>query len=216
MTGAGRPPAPPDTAPETPSLYDLSEAGRARLAAAQRAQRARPDRRAKGLVIVYTGDGKGKTTAALGLLLRAWGRRLRVVMFQFIKERGARWGELRAAERLGIEIIPLGGGFTWASDNIEHDRELARQGWAECRRRIESGAYDLVILDELTYCLNFGWLDLDEVLAVLRQRRPGSHVVITGRDAPAALVAFADLVTEMREIKHPFHQGIKAQPGIEF
>jgi cob(I)alamin adenosyltransferase len=216
MTDAGRPPVPPDAAPAAPSRYDLSEAGRARLAAAQRAQRARSDRRAKGLVIVYTGDGKGKTTAALGLLLRAWGRRQRVVMLQFIKEQGARWGEIRAAERLGVEIIPLGGGFTWESHDIEHDRALAEQGWAECRRRLESGAYDLVILDELTYCLNFGWLDLDEVLAVLRRRRPDSHVVITGRDAPAALVAFADLVTEMREVKHPFHQGVKAQPGIEF
>ncbi|HEX2183946.1 MAG TPA: cob(I)yrinic acid a,c-diamide adenosyltransferase [Chloroflexota bacterium] len=199
-----------------PSLDDLSDDGRARQAAAQRAQRQRPDRHARGLVIVHTGNGKGKTTAALGLLLRAWGRRMRVVMLQFIKAQGAKWGEIQAAARLGVEIIPLGGGFTWESTDIEHDRQLARAGWAECRARIESGAYDLVILDEITYCFRFGWLDLDEVLDVLRRRPAGQHVVLTGRDAPPELIDFADLVTEMRAIKHPYTAGVKAQKGIEF
>lgn len=199
-----------------PSLYDLSDEGRARQAAAQRAVRQRADRHARGLVIVNTGTGKGKTTAALGLLLRAWGRKMRVVMLQFIKEKGAKWGEIQAAGRLGIEIIPLGGGFTWESQNIEHDRALARQGWEECRARIESGDYDIVILDEMTYCFKFGWLDLNEVLDVLRRRPAGQHVVITGRDAPPELIEFADLVTEMHEIKHPYKQGVKAQKGIEF
>jgi cob(I)alamin adenosyltransferase len=199
-----------------PTAADVSEESRAQLAAEQRAQRQRPDRRAMGLVIVNTGDGKGKTTAALGLLLRAWGRRMRVIMLQFIKEQGAKWGEIQAAGRMGVEIIPLGGGFTWESDNIEHDRALARAGWERCRACIESGDYDIVILDELTYCFTYGWLDLDEVLDALRRRPAGQHIVITGRDAPAALIAFADLVTEMREIKHPYHQGVKAQKGIEF
>jgi cob(I)alamin adenosyltransferase len=198
------------------SIYDLSDEGRARQAEAQRAARQRADRRAKGLVIVNTGHGKGKTTAALGLLLRAWGRKMRVVMLQFIKERGARWGEIQAASRLGVEIVPLGGGFTWESADIERDRALARAGWEECRRRIESGDYDLVILDEITYCFTFGWLDLDEVLETLGRRRPDMHVVLTGRDAPPALIDYADLVTEMREIKHPYTQGVKAQKGIEF
>jgi cob(I)alamin adenosyltransferase len=206
----------PTSPPGDASIADLGDEGRARQAEAQRAQRQRADRRAKGLVIVNTGDGKGKTTAALGLLLRAWGRRMRVVMLQFIKERGAKWGEIQAAGRLGVEIIPLGGGFTWESQDIEHDRALARQGWEECRRRIESGDYDIVILDEITYCFTYGWLDLDEVLATLRRRRPEMHVVLTGRDAPPALVEFADLVTEMREVKHPYQHGIKAQKGIEF
>jgi cob(I)alamin adenosyltransferase len=197
-------------------IYDLSDEGRARQRAAQTAQRRRADRRAKGLVIVNTGDGKGKTTAALGLLLRAWGRKMRVVMLQFIKEKGAKWGEIQAAERLGIEVIPLGGGFTWESENIEHDRALARAGWAECKTRILSGDYDVVILDEMTYCFRFGWLDLAEVLETLRQRPAGQHVVITGRDAPAELIEFADLVTEMREVKHPYQAGVKAQKGIEF
>ncbi len=198
------------------SIYDLSEEGRARQAEAQRAHRQRADRHVKGLVIVNTGTGKGKTTAALGLLLRAWGRTMRVVMLQFIKEKGAKWGEIQAAGRLGMEIIPLGGGFTWESTNIEHDRALAREGWAECRARIESGDYDIVILDEMTYCFRFGWLDLEEVLDVLRRRRPDMHIVITGRDAPEGLIEYADLVTEMREIKHPYKQGVKAQKGIEF
>ena len=195
---------------------ELTDAGRARIREEQRAVRQRADRRAQGLVIVNTGDGKGKTTAALGILTRAWGRGMRVCMLQFIKERDARFGEEQAARKMGVEVIPLGGGFTWMSENIEQDRALAREGWALCRQKIESGDYDIVILDEITYCFKFGWLDLDEVLDVLRQRAPLQHVILTGRDAPPALIDFADLVTEMREIKHPYHDGVKAQKGIEF
>ncbi|MDP9375338.1 MAG: cob(I)yrinic acid a,c-diamide adenosyltransferase [Chloroflexota bacterium] len=178
--------------------------------------RARPDRHARGLVIVNTGHGKGKTTAALGILTRAWGRGMRVCALQFIKARTANFGEEQAARKMGVEMIPLGDGFTWTSRDIERDRALAREGWALCRAKIESGDYDIVILDELTYCFTFGWLDLAEVLEVLRRRPPGQHVIITGRDAPEALIAFADLVTEMREIKHPYAAGVKAQKGIEF
>ncbi len=201
---------------EEPSLYDLSEEGRAAQRAAQAAHRQREDKRKQGLVIVNTGAGKGKTTAALGLLLRAWGQHLHVVMFQFLKAHTGNWGEVKAARGLGIEMIPLGDGFTWDSKDIEHDRALAQQGWQRCRAIIEQGKHDLVILDEMTYCLQFGWLDLAEVLDVLRQRAPAMHIVITGRDAPEELVAFADLVTEMREIKHPYHSGVQAQKGIEF
>ncbi len=198
------------------SLADLSEEGRARKRAEQAEMRAHPDRRGKGLVLVNTGNGKGKTTAALGLLLRAWGRGMRVVMLQFIKAKTANWGEIRAAKKMGVEIIPLGDGFTWTSKDIEHDRTLARECWRQCRERIESGEYDVVIMDEMTYCFTFGWLELEEVLEVLRNRRPDMHVIITGRDAPQELIDFADLVTEMREIKHPYKLGIKAQPGVEF
>ena len=169
----------------------------------------------RGLVIVNTGNGKGKTTAALGLLTRAWGRGMRVCTMQFIKARTANFGEERAARKMGVEMIPLGDGFTWTSRDIARDRALAREGWALCRAKIESGDYDIVILDELTYCFTFGWLDLEEVLEVLRRCPPGQHIVITGRDAPEALIAFADLVTEMREIKHPYKEGVKAQQGIE-
>ncbi len=195
---------------------ELTEEGRARIREEQRAMRARPDRHARGLVIVNTGNGKGKTTAALGILTRAWGRGMRVCTLQFIKARTANFGEEQAARKMGVEMIPLGDGFTWTSRDIARDRALAREGWALCRAKIESGDYDIVILDELTYCFTFGWLDLEEVLEVLRRRPPGQHVIITGRDAPEALIAFADLVTEMREIKHPYAAGVKAQKGIEF
>lgn len=180
-------------------------------------QVARPRRR--GLVIVHTGEGKGKTTAALGILLRAWGRGMKVVMLQFLKHQNANFGEIRAARRLGVEMIPLGAGFTWTSKDLDRDRALAAQGWALCREKLlaPEGAYDVVILDELTYPINYGWLELDEVLDTLSRRPPLRHVVITGRDAPARLVEFADLVTEMRLVKHPYRdQGIRAQPGIEY
>ena len=110
----------------------------------------------------------------------------------------------------------MGGGFTWLSKDIEKDKALARRCWALCQERINSGRYDIVILDEITYPLNFGWLDIDAVIETLRQRPPDLHVILTGRDAPQALIDFADLVTEMRELKHPFSDGIKAQPGIDF
>ena len=175
----------------------------------------RPKR--KGLVIVYTGDGKGKTTAALGLLFRAWGHRQRVVMLQFLKAKTGAWGEIRAAQRMGIEIIPLGQGFTWTSDSLEHDRALAQECWQQCREKILSGQYDVVVMDEITYPLRYRWLDLDEVLATLRMRDPQMHVVMTGREAPPALLSYADLVTEMREVKHPYRtQGLLAQKGIDF
>jgi cob(I)alamin adenosyltransferase len=195
---------------------ELTEEGRSRIREEQRAMRARADRRSQGLVIVHTGDGKGKTTAALGVLLRAWGRGMRVCMLQFIKARTANFGEEQAARKLGIEMIPLGDGFTWNSQDVAKDRELAREGWALCREKIASGDYDIVFLDEITYCFKFGWLDLEEVIGVLRGRPEGQHVVLTGRDAPQELIEFADLVTEMREIKHPYKEGVKAQRGIEF
>ncbi len=170
----------------------------------------------KALVIVNTGDGKGKTTAALGLLLRAWGRGMRVCMLQFIKTTTGNYGENRAARKLGVELIPLGKGFTWLSKDIEQDKALARRCWTLATEKLYSGQYDIVILDELTYALTYGWLPMDEVLETLQGRPDGVHVVITGRDAPAKLIDFADLVTEMREIKHPYKVGVKAQPGIEF
>jgi cob(I)alamin adenosyltransferase len=194
----------------------LSEEGLARIRAEQEAMRRRADRHNKGLVMVHTGNGKGKTTAALGLLLRAWGRDMRVAMLQFIKAKTGNWGEIRAAQKLGIEIVPLGDGFTWTSDDLAKDRALAQEGWQLCRAKIESGEYDIVILDEMTYCFHYGWLDLDEVIETLRRRPEGQHVVITGREAPERLIEFADLVTEMREIKHPYQAGVKAQKGIEF
>jgi len=198
-------------------VEELTEAGRARIRKEQAEARAnkRPGR--KGLTLVYTGDGKGKTTAALGVLLRAWGQDLRVVMLQFMKAQTGKWGEIRAAERMGVEIIPLGQGFTWTSDDLAHDRALAQECWHQCRAKIESNNYDIVIMDEITYTLTYGWLDIEEVLTTLRARNPTLHIILTGRDAPEALLEYADLVTEMREIKHPYKtQGILAQKGLDF
>lgn len=169
-----------------------------------------------GLLIVNTGNGKGKSTAALGLLVRAAGYDFSVGMFQFIKSAETRYGEHIAAERLGIEIIPLGDGFTWLSENIEEDRALAERGWARVHDVLSRGVFDVLILDELTYCLKFGWLDTTMVVDALRSRPRGTHVVVTGRDAPQALIDAADIVTEMAVVKHPYRdQGIGAQPGIE-
>jgi len=171
----------------------------------------------RGLLIVNTGDGKGKTTAALGLMLRAWGRGFRVCVIQFIKAETGSWGELKAAERLEIEWHKMGDGFTWLSKDMDATIRCARNGWELAQEKIVSGDYDLIVLDEFTYPLNFGWLDNAEVISWLKMHKPPElHLVITGRNAPEALIEYADLVTEMNVVKHPYDQGIKAQPGIEF
>ncbi|GLV56740.1 cob(I)alamin adenosyltransferase [Dictyobacter sp. S3.2.2.5] len=204
-----------ETHNESVEVDELTEEGRARLRKEQAEMRAHR-KPARGLVIINTGNGKGKTTAALGVLFRAWGQNMRVVMLQFLKSQTGKWGEIRAAQKMGVEIIPLGEGFTWNSDNLEHDKALARQCWQLCREKIESNQYDIVIMDEITYAINYGWLDVNEVLSTLQARNPKMHVIITGRDAPQALIDYADLVTEMTEIKHPYHEGILAQKGIDF
>ena len=168
------------------------------------------------LVLLYTGDGKGKTTSALGVTMRAWGRGWKVCWLQFIKSKTANYGETRAARRMGIEMIPLGDGFTWLSKDINKDIALARECWALAREKIESAAYDLVVLDEITYPVTYGWLEAGEVISVLRDRPADTHIIMTGRNAAPELVEFADLVSEMTEVKHPFQQGIKAQRGIDF
>ncbi len=172
----------------------------------------------KGLVIVNTGNGKGKTTAALGVLFRAWGRDMRVGGIQFFKHANANFGEIRAARKLGIELTPMGDGFTWTSRDLDETQAKAVHGWEVAKQKIASGDYDILLLDEFTYLLRYGWLDTHEVVAWLRANKPPMlHLIITGRDAPPELVEFADLVTEMALIKHPFEeQGIKAQPGIDF
>lgn len=203
--------------PASEEIEELSEEGRARIREEHAQARASRKPGRHGLVIVNTGNGKGKTTAALGVLFRASGQNMRVVMLQFLKSQTGKWGEIRAAQRLGVEIIPLGQGFTWTSENLEQDRALAQSCWQQCRAKIESNQYDIVIMDEITYALNYHWLDVEEVLATLRQRDPQMHVILTGRDAPHELIDYADLVTEMRETKHPYKtQGILAQKGIEF
>lgn len=171
----------------------------------------------KGLVIVNTGDGKGKTTAALGMVLRAWGRGLRVCVIQFIKAETGRWGEIMAARKLGIDWHTTGDGFTWTSKDLDETAARARHGWQIAQEKISTGGYDLIVLDEFTYALHYGWLDTVEVIDWLLKNRPEPmHLVITGRSAPAELIDYADLVTEMNVIKHPYESGIQAQPGIEF
>ena len=168
------------------------------------------------LVVLYTGNGKGKTSSALGVTLRAWGRGWKICWLQFIKSKTSHYGETRAAAAMGIEMIPLGDGFTWLSKDIEKDIALAHECWALAKEKIYSERYDLVVLDEITYPVTYGWLDVEEVIEVLGDRPANIHIILTGRDAHPALVEFADLVTEMTEIKHPYQSGIKAQPGIDF
>jgi len=170
----------------------------------------------KGLVIVNTGKGKGKTTAAMGVLVRAWGRGMKVIMLQFIKHSTANFGEQRAAQKMGIEMRAMGDGFTWRSKDLDQSADLARAHWEDCKTIIASGDYDVIVLDEFTYPMHYGWVDTEEVIEVLKARPDMVHVIITGRNAPEALVEYADLVTEMNVVKHPYQVGIKAQPGIEF
>lgn len=171
----------------------------------------------KGLFIVYTGNGKGKTTAALGMMFRAWGRGMRAAMLQFMKSPDAGYGEYRAAEKLGIEILQLGDGCTWNSRDLNQSAALAAQAWEQAKERILSGRDDLLVLDEFTFPFHFGWLNAAEAAAWLKANKPSPlHLVITGRGAPAEFLELADLTTEALEIKHPYQQGVQAQAGIEF
>jgi len=170
-----------------------------------------------GLLIVYTGNGKGKTTAALGMAMRAAGHGLRVCVIQFIKG-SWHYGELDGVQRFEglIDLHVMGKGFTWKSENLDEDTRLAKEAWKFAVETIDSGKYHIVILDEFTYLLHYGMLPAKPCLEKLQNRPPEQHVVVTGRYAPQELIEAADLVTEMREIKHPFKSGIKAQKGIEF
>jgi cob(I)alamin adenosyltransferase len=178
-------------------------------------RRSNHDRR--GLVLVNTGEGKGKTTAALGVMLRAWGRGMRVCVVQFLKHESGQWGEVRAAQKLGIDWVKTGDGFTWTSKDMDATVASALHGWEVAKDKITSGAYDLVVLDEFTYLLSFGWLDTAEAVGWLKAHKPESlHLLITGRDAPPALIDYADTVTEMTKVKHAYDAGITAVAGIEF
>lgn len=168
----------------------------------------------RGLTIVHTGDGKGKTTAALGLAIRAFGAGLKVLILQFIKGR-RRSGELAALDALGIEVRQLGLGFI-TKENFSEQKKSARAAVDLARREILSGAWDLIVLDEINYAVKFGLLDATELLELTTLRPPQMHLVFTGRNALPELIDAADLVTEMKLVKHPFQQGVSAQAGIEF
>lgn len=173
----------------------------------------------KGLLMVNTGDGKGKTTAAIGVLVRAAGRGLKCVMIQFMKSKTDRYGEHESLEKLGIEIHTMGDGFTWDTKDTAQDIKTSEETWALCVEKMSSEDYDLLVFDEIVYVLDYKFLDVNAVLAEIksvREKQPHLHIIMSGRNAPQELVEAADLVTEMKEIKHPFHTGIYAQQGIEF
>ena len=171
----------------------------------------------KGLLIVNTGDGKGKTTAALGMAMRAAGHGLKVCFIQFIKG-SWKYGELDAVKKFAgtIDFHVMGKGFTWKSDDLEKDRAAARDAWGLAQAAMTGDKYQLVVLDEFTYLLMYNMVDLQPVMETLAARPKDLHVVVTGRAAPPALIEAADLVTDMQPVKHPLQAGIKAQKGIEF
>jgi len=204
-----------DLAPEA-----TADAYQRRMARRKEVQQQRVGERSleKGLVLVFTGDGKGKTTAALGLVLRTLGHGEQVAVVQFIKG-GWQPGEAKALELFGeaLHWHALGEGFTWETQDRERDRALVQQAWTRSCEYLADPQRKLVVLDEVNVALKLGYLDLEDLLEGLKLRPPLTHVALTGRGAPAALVERADLVTEMKLVRHPFReQGVKAQAGIEF
>ena len=172
--------------------------------------------RQRSLVLVNTGDGKGKSTAAFGVVMRGVARGWRVCVIQFIKSGKWKVGEEQIARQLGVDWLKGGDGFTWESPDLEQSAGRARAAWQLAAATLAAGEYELVVLDEITYPINYGWIDGDEVAAAIRTRPPHVYVVATGRRAPASLVDVADTVTEMVKVKHAFDRGIRARRGIDF
>ena len=195
MSDSGRPPegGPPTEAPRPPARSD-----------------------AASVVVVNTGDGKGKTTAAMGMVVRAVARGWKVAVIQFVKSGRWRAGEERVGRDLGVEWWAGGDGFTWDADDLDRSADLAREAWRTARDRIGGGDVHLVVLDEITYPINWGWIPGDEVAAAIRDRPAHVNVVATGRDAPDALLEVADTVTEMRLVRHAYDRGVTARRGIDY
>ncbi len=173
-------------------------------------------RHAPSLVLVHTGDGKGKTSAAMGVVARGLARGWRVLVVQFIKSGEWRSGEHEVLGGLGADWYVGGDGFTWDSDDLDRSAELAADAWSRARDAIASGSHELVVLDEITYAMNWGWIDAGEVVRTIAERPASVNVVATGRDAPAELIDVADTVTEMTNVKHAFDAGVSAKRGIDF
>ena len=173
-------------------------------------------RRTRSVVIVNTGDGKGKSTAAMGMVMRAVACGWRVAVVQFIKSGGWKVGEETIGRRLGVDWDVVGDGFSWDSEDLDRSAALAAQAWHLARVRIEEGDHRLVVLDEVTYPINWGWVNLCEVRAAVAGRPARVNVVVTGRDAPRQLVDIADTVTEMISVKHAYDRGVAAIRGIDF
>jgi cob(I)alamin adenosyltransferase len=167
-------------------------------------------------LLVNTGTGKGKSSAAFGVMGRAWARGWQVCVVQFIKSEKWKVGERKLGAHLGIEWHTMGDGFTWESTDMDETVARGRHAWSVAADRIASGEYDLVILDEVTYAVKYGWVDVDDVVAALRDRPERTNVVVTGRYAPDEVVAIADTVTEMVKVKHGMDEGLPARKGIEY
>lgn len=172
--------------------------------------------REPSLVLINTGDGKGKSTAAFGTAMRAVARGWKVVVIQFLKSGEWSVGEEKIGRQIGIEWWALGDGFTWDSEDMDESQAVARKAWASAREKIESGQYHLVVLDEVTYPINWGWVDVEEVVSSIQNRPEKVNVILTGRDAPDRLIEIADTVTEMTKIKHAFDRGVTARRGIDY
>jgi cob(I)alamin adenosyltransferase len=178
----------------------------------------RPDnlRRAPSLVLVNTGNGKGKTSAAVGVMVRGVARGWPVAVVQFLKSGTWKTGEEKVAKQLGVDWFALGEGFTWDSTDLTEDQAAADGAWRTAKELIAAGVHQLVVLDEVTYPINWGWIDIDDVGNTIRSRPESVNVVCTGRNAPPALIDLADTVTEMNVVKHAYQQGIRAKKGIDY
>lgn len=176
----------------------------------------RATRRAPSVVLVATGDGKGKTTAAMGTALRALARGWPVCVVQFVKSGKWASGEAKMLSQLGADWHTMGDGFTWDSEDLDRSAEIARAAWDLAKQKIASGDYRLVVLDEVTYPVNWGWVAAGDVVETLARRPKGVNVFLTGRDAPAPLVQLADTVSDVRKVKHAYEAGIMAEKGIDF
>jgi cob(I)alamin adenosyltransferase len=171
---------------------------------------------AKSLVLVNTGDGKGKSTAAFGVVMRAVAQGWKVAVVQFLKSGEWQVGEQKTATGLGVEWFALGEGFTWDSSDLSEDQARAQTAWAHAADLIRDGEHRLVVLDEITYPMNWGWIDTGDVVETIKTRPERVNVIATGRDAPAELVEIADTVTEMRSVKHAYDRGVAAKKGIDY
>ena len=172
--------------------------------------------RVESVVVLNTGDGKGKSSAAFGVMARGWARGWRVGVVQFMKSGNWKTGERKLADHLGIDWWTLGDGFTWESKDLDESAAKNQHAWRVAREKLASGEYDLLVLDELTYVVNYGWVPAQEVADSVASRSPRTHVVMTGRNAPEELVAIADTVTEMQVVKDAYERGIAAIKGIEY
>jgi cob(I)alamin adenosyltransferase len=172
--------------------------------------------RVDSIVLLNTGHGKGKSSAAFGVMARGWARGWNVAVVQFLKSGKWKTGERKLADHLGVEWHTLGDGFTWESTDLDETAAKGRHAWDVAEEKLASGGYQLLILDELTYAIKYGWIHVDDVVAGIVGRAPKTNVIVTGRDAPQELIDVANTATEMRKIKHAYDQDIKAMKGIEY